>query len=152
MRGANGTAEVRFDLAFPVSSLQRETPTVGTSLCASMLCKELKDTADYELLFRPVNPFSGGLLVVTDSSLATSPPLARRPQHKVYSQSCYFVLLADEALMRGEKGAFNVLDMRSHRVPRVRRSSYAAETLSKIMGGCQKIGPLKTADKNESSK
>ena len=31
--------------------------------------------------------------------------------------------------MAGETGAFNVLDMRSHRIPRVCRSSYAAETL-----------------------
>ena len=70
--------------------------------------------------------------MVTDSSLGNvtaSGTSAASPLDKVYSQSCYFVLLADEALMRGEKGTFNVLDMRSHRIPRVCRSSYAAETL-----------------------
>lgn len=45
-------------------------------------------------------------------------------------QACYFVLLADKQLMSGATGTFNVLDSRSHRIPRVCRSTYAAETLS----------------------
>ena len=38
-------AQVRFDLAFQVSSLQGEKPTVGTLLRANTLCKEFKSTA-----------------------------------------------------------------------------------------------------------
>ena len=41
------TAQLRFDLAFPVSSLQGETPTVGTLLRANLLCKEFKDTTTW---------------------------------------------------------------------------------------------------------
>ena len=125
-------AQVRFDLAFQVSSLQGEKPTVGTLLRANTLCKEFKSTKNFELVFRPVNLFAGGLMVVTDSSLGnvtSSGSAAAPPLDKVYSQSCYYVLLADQELMDGKPGHFNVLDMRSHRIPRVCRSSYAAETL-----------------------
>ena len=51
------------------------------------------------------------------------------PLAKVYSQSAYFVLLADEAVLRGDPGEFNLLDCRSRRVPRICRSSYSAELL-----------------------
>ena len=125
-------AQVRFDLAFQVSSLQGEKPTVGTLLRANLLCKEFKLTKHFELVFRPVNPLAGGLMVVTDSSLGNvtdTGSAAAAALEKVYSQSCYYVLLADENLMQGRPGSFNVLDMRSHRIPRVCRSSYAAETL-----------------------
>ena len=69
-------------------------------------------------------------MVVTDSSLGNvtfSGSAAAPPLDKVYSQSCYYVLLADQELMDGKPGHFNVLDMRSHRIPRVCRSSYAAD-------------------------
>ena len=125
-------AQVRFDMAFQVSSLQGEKPTVSTLLRANVLCRELKATKDFELVFRPVNPFAGGVMVVTDSSLGNvtvTGSAAATPLEKVFSQSCYYVLLADEELMRGRPGSFNVLDMRSHRIPRVCRSSYSAETL-----------------------
>ena len=51
------------------------------------------------------------------------------PAEKFFSQACYFVLLADDELMAGREGKFNILDARSHRLARVCRSSYAAETL-----------------------
>ena len=79
-----------------------------------------------------MDPNEGGLLVVTDSSLGNvtaSGACKASPLEKVCSQSCYFVLLADKQLMNGETGHFNILDMRSHRIPRVCRSSYVAETL-----------------------
>ena len=43
---------------------------------------------------------------------------------------CYFACLADGDLTEGRQGNFNILDARSHRIPRVCRSTYAAETLA----------------------
>ena len=125
-------AQLRFDLAFMVSSLQGEKPTVGTLLRANTLCREFKANPTFELKFRPVDPFNGGLMIVTDSSLGNvtgSGSGEAAPLEKVYSQACYYVLIADADLMSGRPGRFNVLDMRSHRLARVCRSSYASETL-----------------------
>ncbi|CAE7426409.1 unnamed protein product, partial [Symbiodinium sp. KB8] len=85
-------AQLRFDLQFPF----------------------LKKP-DYEMVFQPLNFEECGLVVVTDSSLGTvtrdgsaeAPPL-----EKVYSQACYFVLLADTELMAGRPGKFNVLALK----------------------------------------
>ena len=52
------------------------------------------------------------------------------PLERVYSQACYFVILADKELMSGGTGYFNLTDSRSHRIPQSLLSSYAAETLS----------------------
>ncbi|CAE7503333.1 RE2, partial [Symbiodinium sp. CCMP2456] len=126
-------AQLRFDLAFSVSSLQGESPpTVGTLLRANLLVREFQRNCDFELVFRGVNPYKGGLMVVTDAALGNvdvGGSAQEAPLSKVFSQACYFVVLADEALMNGQTGNFNILDMRSHRIPRVCRSSYAAETL-----------------------
>ena len=129
-------AQLRFDLAFCVSSLQGESPpTVGTLLRANLLVREFQRNCGFELVFRGVNPYAGGLMVVTDAALGNvdvKGSAQEAPLTKVFSQACYFVVLADEALMAlmaGKTGSFNILDMRSHRIPRVCRSSYAAETL-----------------------
>lgn len=50
-------------------------------------------------------------------------------REKLYSQSAYFVIVADQHLMSGKEGRFNVLDARSHRLPRVCRSTYGAELM-----------------------
>ena len=93
---------------------------------------EAKRNWDFALVFKAIDFATGGILVVSDAALGnvnqegtTEVPTI----DKVFSQSCYAVVLADESLMRGTKGKFNVLDFRSHRIPRVCRSSYAAETL-----------------------
>jgi len=125
-------AQLRFDISFQVSSLQSETPTVGTLLRANKCLVETKKDYDYEMTFKSVDFARGGILVVADAALgnvdskgdSTGPPGT-----KVHSQSCYAVLLADAEMMRGKLGTFNTLDFRSHRIPRVCRSSYAAETL-----------------------
>ena len=52
------------------------------------------------------------------------------PITKVFSQGCYFALLGDVNLVEGRQGQFNILDSRSHRIPRVCRSTYSAETLA----------------------
>lgn len=126
-------AQVRFDLGFGVSSLQSEKPTVGTLLRANRLVLEAKKHMDFKLTFKDVNPFKGGILVVTDAALGnvTVDGTVDAPaQERVHSQACYAVLLADEDLMQGKAGKFNILDFRSHRLARVSRSSYASETLS----------------------
>ena len=119
-------------MAFTVSSLQGEKPTVGTLLRANAALTEFLLDPDYEVTFRPVNPYTGGLVVVTDAALgnvAASGSSEEAPLEKVHSQAAYFVLLADEALLRREPGQFNLLDCRSHRLARVCRSSYSAELL-----------------------
>jgi len=125
-------AQLRFDLQFAVSALQGEPPTVGTILRANALLNEfLKDPA-YEMVFQPIDIETAGLVVVTDSFLGNVTQTGSGeagPLEKVYSQACYFVLLADAELLAGRPGRFNVLDTRSHRLARVCRSSYASETL-----------------------
>ena len=126
-------AQLRFDCAFMVSTLQGEKGTIGTILRANAALKQFQQNPFYEMVFRPVDPLKGGIMVVADAALGNvtlegsneAPVL-----EKVYSQACYFVLLADQQLLSGGVGYFNVIDSRSHRIPRVCRSTYAAETLS----------------------
>ena len=109
--------------------------TVGTLLRANALLDESKTHADFELRFQPVDPYSGSLLLVTDSALGnvlSSGSSSGAPLEKVFSQACYYVVLADAPLLRSEEGCFNLIDTRSHRLARVCRSSYAAETLGAV--------------------
>lgn len=115
-------AQLRFDIAFQVSSLQGETPTVGTMLRANKALQDCKKDGDFEIRFKDVNPYLGGILSVTDAALGNvdengSPNVG--VGEKVHSQSCYAVLLADETLVGGKKGSFNLIDFRSHRLQRV---------------------------------
>ena len=125
-------AQLRFDLSFVVSSLQSEKPTVSTLIRANKALTDAKKDYDFTLKFRAVDYHKGGVLVVTDAALGnvTEQGTIEAPvQERVHSQSCYAVTLADAELMQGRKGYFNTIDFRSHRIPRVCRSSYAAETL-----------------------
>ena len=88
---------------------------------------------NFEMVFRPLDWEKAGIMVVTDAALGNVTRFGTdgaAPLEKVFSQACYFVLVADADLMNGKTGRSNILDARSHRVPRVCRSSYAAETLS----------------------
>ena len=125
-------AQLRFDLQFPVSALQGEQPTVGTILRANALLAEFLQEPTHQMVFQPIDLNSGGLVVVTDSSLGNVTQAGAgeaAPLDKVYSQSCYFVLWADADVLAGRPGKFNILDTRSHRLARVCRSSYAGEML-----------------------
>lgn len=125
-------AQLRFDQAFVVSSLQSEKPSVSTMLRANKAVEDFKKDKGFELRFRNVNFQNGGIVSVSDAALGNVDELGRvtpLPEEKVHSQSCYAVLLADENLAQGKAGNFNLLDFRSHRIPRVCRSSYSAETL-----------------------
>ena len=99
---------------------------------ANVLLKEFKKRADFALIFRPLNLEQAGILSISDSSLGN---VTKEGGHegevleKLYSQSAYFVVLADKSLMEGKEGWFNVLDARSHRLPRVCRSTYGAELM-----------------------
>ena len=126
-------AQVRFDMAFQVSVLQGEEATIGTILRANSLVKEFKRTSQFELIFRPIDFRRAGIVAVSDAALGNvqrSGASSGTPLEKVYSQAGYVIMIADEALVHGNCGSFNVLDSRSHRIPRVCRSTYSAETLS----------------------
>lgn len=126
-------AQLRFDCSFLVSTLQGERPVIGTLLRANAALKQFQQDPFYEMIFRPVDPSTAGVMVVADAALGNVTLQGSNEgevTEKVYSQACYFVLLADKQLMSGATGTFNVLDSRSHRIPRVCRSTYAAETLS----------------------
>ena len=71
-------------------------------------------------------------MVVTDAALGNvtaSGTTQGTSDEKVHSQSCCVVAYADKEVLAGRAGVFNPLDGRSHRIPRVARSSYAAESL-----------------------
>ena len=71
-------------------------------------------------------------MVVTDAALGNvdeSGTAHADSNKKVFSQSCLLVAYADKDCLAGKPGVFNPLDSRSHRIPRVSRSSYSAETL-----------------------
>ena len=124
-------AQLCFDQAFVVSSLQSEKPSVSTMLRANKAVEDFKKDKGFELRFRNVNFQNGGIVSVSDAALGNVHELGRvtpLPEEKVHSQSCYAVLLADENSVQGKAGNFNVLDFRSHRIARVCRSSYSAET------------------------
>ena len=126
-------AQVRFDLAFHVSSLQGENPpTVGTLLRANKALTEAKKDADFELRFRSLPLQESGIMMVSDAALGNvkeDGSVTGQPDERLHSQSCYIIMMADPQLMAGGAGKFNVLDFRSHRIPRVCRSSYAAEAM-----------------------
>ena len=93
-------AQLRFDLSFCVSSLQGESPpTVGTLLRANQAVREFQKDCNFELVFRGVNPYKGGLMAVADAALGNvdlKGSSQEAPLTKVYSQACYFIILADE--------------------------------------------------------
>lgn len=127
-------AQVRFDMSFGVSTLQGESPpTVSTLIKANQLVREFKRTGSFELVFRAIDYRSAGIVVVSDAALGNvrrSGATTGASTEKVYSQAGYMALLATDSLVQGQHGQFNILDARSHRIPRVCRSTYGAETLA----------------------
>ena len=123
---------MRIDLGFGVSSLQGELKcaTVDSLVRGNALVRRAKAIKDFKLTFVPIDFRKGGILVVTDAALGNvmeSGVMGSDPKVKVASRAGYLVLLADEALMKGHRGRFDVLDFRSHRLTRVCRSSCACE-------------------------
>ena len=123
-------AQLRFDMGFLLSTLQGESQTVGTLMKANQLVKKFKQCPDFSLTFKPMDLSDAGLMVVTDASLGNVTKQGGAEGttfEKVFSQSAYFVLLGDKDLTAGREGNFSVIDSRSHRLPRVCRSTYGAE-------------------------
>ena len=105
---------------------------MGTLLKANALLKEFKTTGDFALKFKALDLEGAGIVVVSDASLGNvtrSGGEGEKPLERIYSQSCYCVLLAERSLLQGGSGKFTVLDHRSHRLQRVCRSTFAAELL-----------------------
>ena len=103
-----------------MSVLQGEEATIGTILRANSLVKEFKRTSQFELIFRPIDFRRAGIVAVSDAALGNvqrSGASTGTPLEKVYSQAGYVIMIADEALVHGNCGSFNVLDSRSHRIP-----------------------------------
>eukprot|EP00435_Cladocopium_sp_Y103_P018581 s757_g4.t1 len=126
-------AQLRFDLQFQLSTLQTEPHVVSTLLKANMLVKKFKEFPDFSLKFKPFDLTNCGIVVVSDASLGNvtrQGNVGEDPFARVCSQSAYYVLVADEKVMKGEQGNFAVLDARSHRISRVCRSTFAAELYS----------------------
>ncbi|CAJ1404860.1 unnamed protein product [Effrenium voratum] len=125
-------ANCRFDMGFMLSALQGEKRVVATLMKANQLAKRFKEHVDFALCFKPINLDGCGLMVVSDASLGNvnqDGGSDGEPLTKLFSQAAYFVLLASKELMNGKKGRFAILDARSHRLPRVCRSTFAAELL-----------------------
>ena len=125
-------AQLRIDQGFSLSSLQGEKPRVQTLVKANVLLKKFKMHPRFELTFKPLDLDGAGILVITDASLGnvTKEGCAEGSvTQRVFSQSAYFVLVADRHLMSGKEGNFGILDARSHRIPRVCRSTFGAELL-----------------------
>ncbi|CAL1128158.1 unnamed protein product [Cladocopium goreaui] len=125
-------AQLRFDLGFQLSTLQGEPPKISTLMKANLLVKRFKQDPDFALTFKPMDLKGAGIMVVTDASLGNVTKAGGADGtvlERVFSQSAYYVLLADKDLLAGREGSFSVLDARSHRLPRVCRSTYGAELL-----------------------
>ena len=125
-------AQLRFDLGFQLSTLQGEPPKISTLMKANLLVKRFKQDPDFALTFKPMDLKGAGIMVVTDASLGNVTKAGGADGtvlEKVFSQSAYYVLLADKDLLAGREGSFSVLDARSHRLPRVCPSTYGAELL-----------------------
>ena len=125
-------AQVRIDQGFALSTLQGEAGTIATMLKANALLKKFKRNPDFALWFHPMKLEGCGLVGISDASLGNvrkDGTVGDEPMERVYSQSGYIILIADEDLLAGREGQFTVLDARSHRLARVCRSTYAAELM-----------------------
>ena len=125
-------AQLRPDLAFDTSVLQGQqaAPTGQSLIDANKLILHAKASKEFEQIFRPIDWSSSGIVVVSDAALGNVDESGNsKAKTKPHSQSGYLVFLADSEVLAGRTGVMNLLDWRSHRLPRVGRSSYAVETM-----------------------
>ena len=124
--------QVRFDMNFMLSVLQGEPPVVKTLLKANALVRLMKKDSGFKLRFPKLDLNGAGIVVVTDASLGNvsrSGGAEGTMMTKTFSQAAYLVMIGDRDLLAGREGQFTVMDARSHRLTRVRRSTYGAELL-----------------------
>ena len=125
------SGEIRYGISSISSSRRRSYNRHHPS--SKQPCQGVQANQPVELIFRPIDFRRAGIVAVSDAALGNvqrSGASSGTPLEKVYSQAGYVIMIADEALVHGNCGSFNVLDSRSHRIPRVCRSTYSAETLS----------------------
>ena len=82
-----------FDMAFGVSSLQGEKPTIVTILRANQLLKQFQQDCNFELIFGRLIFAKCGIMVVSDAALGNvtlEGSTDAAVTSKVYSQACYF--------------------------------------------------------------
>ena len=130
-------SQLRADLGFQLSTLQGDKQVVGTLLKANSLVRQAKLQSDFALRYVPQDLARCGLMVVTDASLGNVTKAGSSEGElveRVFSQATYVILLADEQLMEGKPGRFNLIDARSHRLGRVCRSTFGAELLASEEG------------------
>lgn len=122
-------------MQFPVKVLQRRqgSARVRDLLRLNDLIVECKRYADFGLRVVPLDLDNCGLVGISDASLGGVnifglPTEDESEIVKVYSQAGTMVLLAEKSLCEGRLGKFAVLECLSRTIPRVCRSSMAAET------------------------
>ena len=102
-------AQVRFDIGFQVSTLQSAPHTVSTLLQANKAVVDAKKNGDFFLKFGHIPLKEGGVVVVSVAALGNvdnNGCISGEPSKKVFSQSCYIVLLGDQALLSGKQAVF----------------------------------------------
>jgi len=122
--------QVRIDMAFQLSTLQGDRPTVKTLLKANALVRLFKLNPGFKLTFQPMDLRGAGITVVTDASLGNVTRTGSDEgtlMTKTFSQAAYMVLIGDRNLMAGREGQCAFIDGRSHRLSRVCRSTCSAE-------------------------
>ena len=128
--------QLRPDLAFAVSVSQGAVSDARVKhlIEAQRLVTHAKKHSSFEIVYQPLDLDHGGFLAISDAGLGgigEDGEAGTVTDGKVRSQGGYLVVFGDEALAHhGTRGKFNLLDWRSHKLKRVCRSSFAAETLS----------------------
>ena len=126
INGALGwlTTQGRPDLAFLVSRCQGlvANATVESLIEANRVAKQAKARSSVLLRYKSFPLEGAGLVCVSDASFGNMPGGR--------SQSGSLILLADRDLIQGRVGRFSLLDWRSGRQKRARRSAFGAEALA----------------------
>ena len=118
--------QTRPDLAAATSLGQGPKPTVATLNTINGMLRGATKTIDFSLHFKPIDFRRACLLEYSDASWANAPGNL--------SQAGYLVYLADNDVFAVEGGPVSPLGWKSHRIRRVCRSTFAAETMATDAG------------------
>ena len=92
---------------------------------------------DFCLTFQPLDTQDAGVRTITDAArgnVAEDGSVSETAAERVGSQSAYWVVPVDKALLSGKRGRFCIIDSRSYGLPKIARSSYAVESYSLVEG------------------
>ena len=125
-------AQLRFDMGYHLSTLQGERQTVQTLMKANALWlytfSSTSPSAPPDFITFPSEASEITMIPAWFKSIGWNVKEKSACCLNFFSKA-YFVIVADRDLMAGRTGQFAVLDARSHRLPRVCRSTFAAELL-----------------------